>query len=149
MSEKDMRSRLVRALKPLHAIAVENPVLPGTPDINYRDGWVEAKWLRAWPRRPETVVPLEHFTQQQRFWLRQRCRAGGAAWLILQCRNQWLVFRGSTAAKYLGHVPRAELESLAEIIFTNLKDKDLLEWIRKSSPPANDSASPDDALPKA
>ena len=54
-----MRGRLTKALRSLHAVAVENPVHPGTPDINYSEGWIEAKWLRAWPRKPETVVTVD------------------------------------------------------------------------------------------
>ena len=139
MSEAGMRGRLTNALRSLHAIAVENPIHPGTPDINYSEGWIEAKWLRAWPRRPETVVTVDHFTKQQKLWLRQRSRAGGAAWLILQCRTEWLVFDGNTAAEILGQVPRAELEARALVIWHKLNEKELLKWI---SNPTRNSSSP-------
>lgn len=39
-SEKDMRKRVVSALKTLHAVSVENGVGAGTPDVNYAGGWL-------------------------------------------------------------------------------------------------------------
>ena len=113
MSEQAMRQRVVKALKPLDAWSVENPCRPGTPDVNYIEGWIELKWKAEWPKRPESVVQLEHFTPQQRLHLMRRWILGGNAYLLLQVDQDWLLFDGATAARIVGLVPRGELEQAA------------------------------------
>lgn len=104
MSESTQRAKIIKALKPLHAVPIENRVGLGTPDVNYIEGWIELKWLRAWPVRPETKVVIEHFTLQQRRWLKKRYEASGNAWLLLQVQREWLLFTGRDAADYVGLV---------------------------------------------
>lgn len=103
-----MRATVVQLLRQWHAVSVENPVHPGTPDVNFVNGWVELKWLREWPINGG-VVQLEHFTQQQRIWLLKRWNAGGFAWLLLQCRTEWLLFSGPVAFHCVGHCDRESL----------------------------------------
>jgi hypothetical protein len=110
MSEQTMRNRVVKALKPLDARSVENRVGPGTPDVNYIGGWVELKWMKRWPKNADTSpVLLDHFTPQQRAWLRLRWKRGGRAYLLLQVGKEWLLFEGPWAAANLGRVTRPEL----------------------------------------
>lgn len=113
MSEAGMRTNLVKALSALDAMSVENPVGPGTPDINFIGGWIECKWLRAWPKKPETPVRLDHpLTPQQKAWLRRRRRRGGEAWVMLQCGREWLLFKGEVASDHLGTATQRELKYL-------------------------------------
>ena len=98
-----MRPKVIKQLKWLHAKPVENSVGPGTPDVNCIPGWLELKWLRYWPKRKETVVALPHYTKQQRMWLRKRWSLGGGAWLLLQCRREWLLF-DAPAAQAVGNL---------------------------------------------
>lgn len=110
MTEKAMWIRHVKpALARLDPVRVENPVNPGTPDVNYNLGWLELKFLREWPVRPETVVSVEHFTPQQRVWLLRRHKAGGRAFMLLQVEQDWLLFRGDVAATIVGHATRKQL----------------------------------------
>lgn len=110
MSESTQRGKVIKLLKSLHAIPVENTVgVNGVPDVNYTGGWIELKWLRAWPKRPGTKIALGHFTTQQRRWLRRRCNAGGKAYLLLQVQREWLLFNGITAGEVIGDLTRAEL----------------------------------------
>ncbi len=113
MSEKHMRSRVLQWLRPLNAIPVENPAQPGTPDVNYVEGWIELKKLGKWPKAGEAVVRVEHFTPQQRNWHLLRKRRGGRTHVLLQVGDEWLLFDGADAAASLGRVSRAELERLA------------------------------------
>lgn len=108
-----MRSKVTGALKAQGAFAVENPCLPGTPDVYYIAGWIELKWLRAWPARTESAVRVEHYTPQQRVFHVEHWRRGGAVHVLLQVRGTWLLFDGPTAARILGKVSRAELETAA------------------------------------
>jgi hypothetical protein len=113
VSESGMRQRVIRDLKPLAAIAVENPVLPGTPDVNYVEGWIELKWLRSWPIN-DGIVQIPHFTPQQRVWHYRRRKAGGCSWFLLQCKREWLLLDGALAAMVVNKSTRIELIGHAE-----------------------------------
>lgn len=150
MSEHSQAERVIKTLKPLHGFRVENPCLPGTPDVNCTLGWIELKWIEKWPARTGTPVRVDHFTPQQRIFGQKRHRAGGLALLLLQVEStqDWLLFDGPTAARIVGHVPRAELlaGALAHWIGRDM-EKNLVPCLfslfatsRSQSP----SASPDD-----
>jgi len=97
-----MRQQVVRMLKPQHAFAVENPVLPGTPDVNCTLGWIELKSVDK-PKRETSKVNLDHFTAQQRVFLMKRWKAEpGSAWLLVKCGDIWLLYRGDDAAQKVG-----------------------------------------------
>jgi hypothetical protein len=131
MSERDQRGRVVKALKHLDAISVENRVLPGTPDVEYIGGWVELKWIRSWPRNSDvSPVHVDHFTPQQRVWLKRRWRRGGRAFVLLQAGGQdWLLLDGETAAQCLGRATRKELYIRALITWKGLNEKELATWL--------------------
>ena len=132
MAESDMRRKLVQALAPLDAMPVENRACPGSPDVEFIGGWIECKWLRHWPKRATTVVRLDHpLLPTQKVWLRRRCSRGGKAWVMLQCRREWLLFDGYTAAEYLGNVPRSGLYLHAKARWENgLDEFELREALR-------------------
>lgn len=113
-SEVSMRQRVVNALRPLDAVAVENPAHPGTPDVNYVEGWIELKAAASWPAQAETPLRIDHFTNVQRIWLNRRARRGGRAHVLLRVGHEWLLFSALDAAARLGLSSRAELLSLAE-----------------------------------
>lgn len=119
MSEVDLRRRVVRGLRDLDAVSVENHVFPGTPDVNYIEGWLELKWLRRWPVRPDTPVRLEHFTQEQRVWLRRRVNRGGQVHLLLQVGREYLLLDGLRASVLLGEATREQLVDAAAGHWTN------------------------------
>ncbi len=125
-----MRGRVVRALRELDAVAVENRVYPGTPDVNYVEGWVELKWLPRWPKGSEEApVRVKHFTPQQRVWLKRRWRKGGNAYLLLQAGRDWLLFDGLTAALHLGKVSQPRLRELALAVWPKLDEQELKKWL--------------------
>jgi hypothetical protein len=118
-------------MRPYDAMAVENRVRPGTPDVNYIGGWVELKWLRRWPKNSEEApVKIEHFTPQQRVWLKTRWMRGGRAFLLLQAGGtDWLLFDGVTAAYAVGRVPRSKLYAYALATWKTLNEQELREWL--------------------
>lgn len=111
------------AIRDLDPVRVENPAHPGTPDINFCghgledstliEGWVELKELDRWPARASTLVRVDHFTPQQRIWLRRRWEHGGAAWVLLKVKQDWLLLTGEAAARVLGKSTKGELVSAA------------------------------------
>lgn len=134
--EQQQRQLVVKALTKAgqDATSVENPAYPGTPDIQFIDGWIECKYLEDWPKRAETTVRIEHFTQQQRVWLMRRSYAcskltdkmHGLAWLVLYVARtkDWLVFDGETAARHVAKdgVHKAKLFELAVLTTNNLQE---------------------------
>jgi hypothetical protein len=89
----------------LDPVRVENPIHPGTPDVNLAIGcWIELKYLAS-PPRPGCLLRIPHFTREQRVWLYRRWRyAPGTTFLLLEIRadHQWLLFDGDVAAKVVG-----------------------------------------------
>lgn len=131
MSESGQRGRVTRALRELDAIAVENPVYPGTPDVNYIGGWLELKWLRRWPKGVDTPVRIDHYTPQQKAWGLRRKRRGGKVHVLLQVQREWLLMDAEFAARHLGEVPRAQLLAGSERVWLQgLVDRELVEWLR-------------------
>ena len=103
----------MKELRSLHAVAIENMTSAGVPDVNCTLGWIELKWLRSWPVKDYTRVRIDHFTDVQREWLKKRRKRGGGAWLLLQCKREWMLFDGKIAADHIGGANRRQLEDLA------------------------------------
>lgn len=117
MSESQLRRKVIDALRHWHAVSVENHAHPGTPDVNYVDGWLELKEIEKYPAPGPTIVQLPHFTKQQRAWLHCRLRAGGRAHVLLRVlrppraapRSRYVLLPALWAAQHLGHSTRGEL----------------------------------------
>lgn len=133
MSESSTRSRTIKALASLDAVAIENKVGPGTPDIEYIGGWIECKQMDRWPKVPvDKPILLKHpLSKEQRLWAIRRARAGGRTWVLLQVGNEWLLFTGPVAARYVGYATKEGLIRVAHSHWTKgLVDDELLEAVR-------------------
>lgn len=99
-----MRGLVVFALRGLNAVPVENAVFPGTPDVNYIEGWIELKQIpkKDIPKRETTPLPLKHFTPRQRAWIRQRTKLGGNVYLVLKVHRDWFILSPHWAIDHLG-----------------------------------------------
>lgn len=134
-----MRRKVVKELRSLHAVAIENMTSSGVPDINYTDGWIELKHLSKFPKRPSTPVRIPHFTDVQRLWLTTREKRGGKTWLLLQCGREWFLFTGTVAAEYVGNVTRAELQGLSTWHSkTGLHKEEIIACLSQTLNPTND-----------
>lgn len=126
-----MWGRVRKALKEEDPIRVENRVEAGTPDVNLRGGeWIELKWERRYPKKPETVILLAHYTAQQRCWAIRRAHAGGRVFLLLKIGPEWILFKGEVAANYLNKSTIQELREVALGRWVNrLNDQELRNLI--------------------
>lgn len=75
---------------------VENSVGPGTPDVYYTMnsgtmGWLENKHAHEWPKRPSTALRLDHFTPQQRSFLRRHGKLKANVWILLQVESDYFL----------------------------------------------------------
>jgi hypothetical protein len=106
----------------LDPVRVENPIHPGTPDVNLCNGrWIELKCIATWPTRATSTVQIRHYTPQQRVWLYRRWKyAPGSTFLLLEVRaaQQWLLFDGDVAAKIVGRGTTAEHRTHARALLT-------------------------------
>ena len=107
--------------KGLHAKGVltthhEDMLNAGILDLSYSGGgvhgWVELKWLEAWPKREDTIVRIPHYTKEQKYFLLTRGRAGGRCWLLLRVGKQHLLFDHEGAQK-VGTVNHAHTAALS------------------------------------
>lgn len=114
MSETgDMRPRVVRELnkRGLDAYAIEVVFIDGIPDVECRVAWLELKWLRDWTSKTG-VIRLKHFTADQKNWLTKRWKSGGACFLLIQVKREWLLIAGKDAM-LVGTLTRLELREKA------------------------------------
>lgn len=75
---------------------VENMVGPGTPDVYYTMnngtmGWLENKHAHEWPKRASTVMKLDHFTPQQRSFLRRHGSKKANVFVLLQVGRDYFL----------------------------------------------------------
>lgn len=117
MAEADFSGNLMKQLRRYgDAHRIENMIAKGTPDINSCirgvEFWIETKFLMRWP---VGIVKIEHFTTDQRIWLRTRARAGGLVFVALYVANvrEVLLIPGAAAADLIGDTTRAGLISAA------------------------------------
>ena len=108
-SEYYDRRKICKLLKSLDAIPVENPARPGTPDINYVEGWLELKRIRNWPKNLDKNLRVPSFTPQQRNRHRLRRHVKGESYVLLHVSNDWVFLDGLVAANILGHASKKVL----------------------------------------
>src|SRR5215208_255215 len=134
--ESTTRKGLIEALHDIgcDAMAVDNESAhPGTADVNWCTsvfapgtaqqmvgefqpgavtyaGWIECKRITAWPKRADTIVRLDHFTQKQKSWITRRCRYSSRVHVLLHVgRGERLLFDGAWAASHLGTLTVEEM----------------------------------------
>lgn len=80
----------------VHREKMNNPYRSGTADVWYsghKDMWVEYKFLAALPKRMDTNITLD-LSENQKIWLRERCREGRHVAVICGCKAGGVVFNG-------------------------------------------------------
>jgi len=98
---KNMRGRW-------HVERLENNPSHGIPDVLYaigHTGVMELKVVGGWPIRPATPVRINHFTPQQKGFMKLHHRFGGKVFLLLRVGREHLLFDAETALQ-LGEKPK-------------------------------------------
>lgn len=105
-----MRTKVCSILAKWDAQSVENMVGPGMPDIVYIGGWIETKKTKAFPKRPETPVTLDHeVLETQKVWMARHHRKGGTVHTLTQIGQEFFLHEGEWARQWLGNVDRETL----------------------------------------
>lgn len=111
----------------LDPVRVENPALPGTPDVNYIEGWLELKHADQWPARGGPLRLKHPPTPEQKVWLFRRWHAGGAAFLLLRVGQEWFLFRGFRAREVWKDHPTEAVIRRMSITFKS--PAEVAEWL--------------------
>src|SRR5689334_12862358 len=127
MNEAAFRSRVVKALKPLHAIPVENAVYAGTPDINFALGWLELK-VDSW--RSDQTTALWHLRPEQSVWLTLRYKISQDTFLMLLIDEDWFLIPGSLAPQVKNKSRDWFIDHASKHWAKAPSDKELLEWFQ-------------------
>jgi hypothetical protein len=115
-----------------HLVRVENTLSPGYPDVDYciagREGHVELKVLRTWPKRAATVVRVPHYTRAQRDWLVDRHKAGGHVHILIRVADEYLLFSGG-AVVMVGRLARADMYEVCATRWQGKIGADVGQWL--------------------
>jgi hypothetical protein len=107
----------------LDPVRVENPAHPGTPDVNYKEGWIELKHTNRWPIRDGQIQLPHPPTKEQIAWLYRRWIAGGICFLLIRVGSEWLLFEGLIVyALWKGPKTKQELTRHALRVFEHPRD---------------------------
>ena len=94
----------------------EDKLTAGIPDVSYsinRHGWIELKFLPSPPKRADSILRIDHFTVDQRNWLKNHGSRGGLCFVFLQVAKCYMLFDW-TKVDQIGEVTYAEHRSLAD-----------------------------------
>ncbi len=100
--ELDNRKKSIKFLKDMgwDAMPMENKAQDGVPDLNAAKGcvelWVEFKIVEEWPKKEKTPIKIQHFTPQQKAWLKLRIPHNPYCYIIIQIEDEHFVFGVTT-----------------------------------------------------
>jgi len=132
MSESNMRKRLISALNPLDAVAIESHMRAGIPDVECMVGWIECKYLPKWVRGCDTKpVKLKHpLMKAQGVFANRRTRLGGISLVCIKVGpREWFFFDGLEARHKIGNMTRPEMHEEAIYYCDSLDEHDLVSWL--------------------
>lgn len=104
-------------------VRVENPVFPGTPDVNYAidetdratEGWAELKWVPRFPKKETKPVfgPKKGLSVQQVRWINRRTSYGARVWIIAGVGKLIYVLDGWTYANRFNAMTTADFQEVS------------------------------------
>ena len=118
MNEATLRNYIRKGLLAKGVLTTHHEDLlnAGIPDLSYSHGgvhgWIELKWLEAWPKREATIVKIDHYTKEQKHFLLTRGRAGGRCWLLLRVGRKDHFLFDHESAQFVGQEAQQGLFAL-------------------------------------
>lgn len=143
MNESTFWRKVVRpALLPFGVLhRIENVTETGTPDVTYslrrdrnvgpgRSGWIELKYVPAWPARPGGILKFRKFTTDQADWLVEWRKVGGRACVLTRVGDDCFLMDGLLARELRDGMTRQEIRErcavYAEGVFPTGR---ILKWL--------------------
>jgi len=103
----------------------EEKLTPGVSDVSFccggKHGWMELKYLKAYPKRPGTIVRCPHYTPEQKNFLKAKGSKAGNAWLFAQIGRDHFLFDWRQAQEF-GQLPKDELMDIATRVWISRMD---------------------------
>lgn len=124
--ERNMWNRmnvgLMLAIGPKHLRMqrIEDAYSSGIPDVAFSAswkrkriaGWIELKRVLKYPVRKATPIKMEHFTKEQKLFLKLHGRLSHSAYLFVQVENDYYIFDHINIDKLGDEYDRADFERL-------------------------------------
>lgn len=103
--------------------------------MNYTEGWIECKSLKAWPKNADTnPVKFPHpWTKEQQVWAYRREKKGGIVLVCVKVSTTWFFFSGKylKVNKLWDNMTRPEMYQHALKVFEkSLPEKELCEFLK-------------------
>jgi hypothetical protein len=95
----------------------EDALQKGIADVSYismlgQHGWIELKQVNEWPKRESTILRIDHYSDDQRMWLKRKGKSGAFTWLFLKVHRDYMLFDW-LQAQYVGKLPKDPLKRAA------------------------------------
>lgn len=96
MRESDLWAYLRKGMiAKWHVSRIESSAGNGIPDVSFglpnKNGWIELKYIKEWPKRPATKVKLP-LRPEQKHWIRNRGAISGNVWVLCRVQNDFFLF---------------------------------------------------------
>jgi hypothetical protein len=101
----------------------EDALQKGIADVSYistlgQHGWIELKQVNEWPKRESTILRIDHYSDDQRMWLKRKGKAGAFTWLFVKVQRDYMLFDW-LQAQHVGKLPKDHLKRAAFGLWEN------------------------------
>jgi hypothetical protein len=112
---RTLRTGLLKAEPKIFLQRHEDKLINGLPDVHYcykgRNGWIELKYLKEFPKKKNTPISIKHLTEFQLNWINNYLTYGGHVWILLRIEKEILLIKGVYAQR-LKNILREDLYTI-------------------------------------